>query len=182
MIRDNRLTMSVVSKVLLTLALVVPTGGFVAGTLVASSANDSGPRETILIEDTSGSTPSESSNASPVGEQEKDDGVVEEVSPSPEDIGDSSGGEDATPGSHNGPGSGGGNDDDKGNQDKGDQDDEEKDDDKGDEDDEKEDGHKDDDKDDEEDGDAEDPDDSGTDNTIEDGGGSGGGEDDERDD
>ena len=44
-------------KVFVALALMLPLGAFVAGTLVASAADDPTPRDTIIIDDQSG-TPS----------------------------------------------------------------------------------------------------------------------------
>ena len=44
-------------KVFAALALMLPLGAFVAGNLVASAADDPKPRDTIIIDDTSG-TPS----------------------------------------------------------------------------------------------------------------------------
>ena len=43
--------MSTIWKVLLGLALALPLGAFVAGAVVASSADDPAPRETIVIQD-----------------------------------------------------------------------------------------------------------------------------------
>src|SRR5215212_10204903 len=94
-------------KVLLALALLLPMAAFVAGTLVASSANEPRPRQTIVIEDTSGSTSAEPTDA---GQPQKgdDDGNVEEVSPSPEEIGDDADGSGDDQGEEDGDGSGAG--------------------------------------------------------------------------
>ncbi len=57
-------------KVFVALALMLPLGAFVAGTLVASAADDPAPRDTIIIDDQSG-TPS--SDPSPTDAEPADD-------------------------------------------------------------------------------------------------------------
>ena len=57
-------------KVFAALALMLPLGAFVAGNLVASAADDPEPRDTIIIDDTSGTpsvdpTPSATSTGTP---------------------------------------------------------------------------------------------------------------------
>ena len=74
-------------KVFVALALMLPLGAFVAGNLVASAADDPAPRDTIIIDDTSGTpsgdpspsstptgTPSSSPSASPTHDQGDDHG------------------------------------------------------------------------------------------------------------
>ena len=60
-------------KVFAALALMLPLGAFVAGNLVASAADDPAPRDTIIIDDTSG-TPSgdPSPSSSPTGTPERE--------------------------------------------------------------------------------------------------------------
>jgi len=100
-------------KVILALALVLPLGAFVAGSLVASAADDPAPRDTIVI-DGSGSTPTEtpstgtspSSSSSPSTGPDEDD--PEGVTPSYEEVDDDD--ERGDDGDHGDDGSGGGDD------------------------------------------------------------------------
>ncbi|WKN47101.1 hypothetical protein [Nocardioides sp. Arc9.136] len=102
--------MSPVWKYLLGLAVALPVGGYVAGSLVASSADDPAPREVIVIEDAPSSPPSPgttlstrpSRSASPspdddgtgdrsgsgAGSGDGSDGGVPVVSPRPDDLED----------------------------------------------------------------------------------------------
>ena len=93
-------------KIFLPLALVLPLGAFVAGSLVASSASESQPRDTIVIRE-SGSTPS--SNPSrprragepgngPLGHhdvQRRHATRVDTVTVEPDDVDDDSGAQDS---------------------------------------------------------------------------------------
>jgi hypothetical protein len=110
-------------KVFLTLALLLPLGAFVAGSLVASSANEPGPQRTIVIKDGNSSSPrndaSPSSNPSGVPtdgatDDHGDDGV-EVLTPSPSDLDDDNHGDDHGGfDDRTGHGSGGGGDDNSG--------------------------------------------------------------------
>jgi hypothetical protein len=116
-------------KVFLPLALVLPLGAFVAGSLVASATDDPPVRDTIVIRE-SGATPgtptpspSDDPTRDPADDpDDTDDGDVETVTVEPDDVDDDSDGRsDAYPGEdHSGPGGGddgssgpGGGDDDR---------------------------------------------------------------------
>ncbi|WP_028645048.1 hypothetical protein [Nocardioides sp. URHA0020] len=112
--------MNTVWKVLLGLALVVPMGAYVVGSLAASAADDPTPRPTIVIQEpstsptpsstatpTPPSTPTHSSSPSPSGSATSDDGV-EVITPDYDDVEEND--------DHGGRGRGG---DDKGGDDKG---------------------------------------------------------------
>src|SRR6478609_7567766 len=51
-------------KVFVALALMLPLGAFVAGSLVSSAADDPSPRQTIIVDDSSG-TPSQTPSTDP---------------------------------------------------------------------------------------------------------------------
>lgn len=99
-------------KVLLALALVVPMGAYVAGSLVASAADDPAPRPPILIEDAGRSAPPSESPSSPpsasdgVGQVELDpddlDDDGDDFGRDDDDHADDHGDDD-----HSGPGGGG---------------------------------------------------------------------------
>ena len=115
-------------KVFAALALMLPLGAFVAGNLVASAADDPTPRDTIIIDDTSGtpssdpspsSTPTGTPSTSPThdqgddqsddhgGEGGGDDDGLDEVTPSPDDWDDHDdghGGDDHGGDDNSGPG------------------------------------------------------------------------------
>jgi hypothetical protein len=111
-------------KFVLALALVLPLGAFVAGSLVASAADEPAPRDTIVLDD-SGSTPSGQPSPSPSPSPSAtaddsdeaghsgDDDDVEGVDPSYGEVDDDD---------HSGPG-GGGDDGDHGDDGGGDDDD-----------------------------------------------------------
>jgi hypothetical protein len=91
--------MTLLWKVLLALVLVLPLGAYVAGSLVASAADEPGPRETIVIRDspsgTPSGTPTRSSSPSPGPSDEKPGGPgvdhsddVEVIIPDPDDLDD----------------------------------------------------------------------------------------------
>src|SRR3954451_24532043 len=99
-------------KVFAALALMLPLGAFVAGTLVASAADDPTPRHTVIIDDPSGTpSPSSSPSEDPGDDATEDQGDdhgddhggddgLSEVTPSPDDWDDH--GDDH--GGHSGPG------------------------------------------------------------------------------
>ncbi|WP_230487186.1 hypothetical protein [Nocardioides anomalus] len=68
-------------KVFAALALMLPLGAFVAGTLVASAADEPAERDTIVIRDGAAST-------SPTPEPEDDTPGVDTVTPSPDEVHD----------------------------------------------------------------------------------------------
>jgi len=83
--------MKTVWKVLLGLALVVPMGAYVVGSLAASAADDPAPRQTIEIREPApspSSTPSSkpSTSATPSSQQTGDD--VEVITPHYDDFDD----------------------------------------------------------------------------------------------
>ncbi len=95
------LPLPTVWKILVALALVLPMGAFVAGSLVASAADEPRERDTIIIEQTGSSSspsaagspsPSESGtpSPSPLGDDDDDDddGEIETLTPSPDDVED----------------------------------------------------------------------------------------------
>src|SRR4051794_40833863 len=86
--------MKTVWKVLLGLALVVPMGAYVAGSLVASAAeDDSPPRHTIVLREPGPSHPGASSpthGPSP-SEHRTGDDEVEVITPGYDDLGDDHG-------------------------------------------------------------------------------------------
>ena len=110
--------MSPVWKVLIALALVVPMVAYVAGSLVASAADDPAPRETIQIREPTrrraraGLRPRAVGHARPTPSQPADDDDVEVITPTTttsttdDDRGDDDGDD------HSGHGGGGGDDDD----------------------------------------------------------------------
>ena len=85
-------------KVFVALALMLPLGAFVAGTLVASAADDPTPRNTIIIDDQSGtSTPSQSAThdqGDDHGDHGEDGDDLTEVTPTPDPWGDDDHGDD----------------------------------------------------------------------------------------
>ena len=90
--------MSTVWKVLIGLALVVPMGAYVAGSLVASADNDPTPRHPITIRE-SDPTPSSSPSPTPTRtaepeEETGDDDDVEVITPDYDDLYDDHGGDD----------------------------------------------------------------------------------------
>lgn len=108
---DHGRVMRTVWKIVLVLALVLPTGAFVAGSLAASSADRPAPRHTIVIRD-EGRSPSTA--ASPrhdrpsAGASGRGDGTVEVVTPTPHDLRDDHGGTRGGSGGGSGHGSGSG--------------------------------------------------------------------------
>jgi uncharacterized membrane protein YgcG len=77
-IREDGGDMSSLWKVLLGLALVVPLGAYVAGSLAASASEDPAPRHTIVIEEPSPSpsrTPRPTPSETPESPRATDDGV-----------------------------------------------------------------------------------------------------------
>lgn len=91
--------MSPLWKSLLALAVVLPVGGYVAGSLAATSGGDPAPREVIVIRDaptqqsSPGTTisPSPSPTGDPSGRgngDDDDDDDVRVVSPEPDDLDD----------------------------------------------------------------------------------------------
>ena len=106
--------MKMLWKVLLTLALLVPMGAYVAGSLVASAAEDPAPRPPIVIEDPDPArSPTGSSSTSPDASATPDatpPGTVGEVEVDPDDIDDPDddwGRDDDHDGGHHGDDSGG---------------------------------------------------------------------------
>lgn len=116
--------MSTVWKVLLALALVVPAGAYVTGSLVASAADDPAPRHTVVISEprhprtpsrapSPTGSPTRSPDAAP---EDPSSPEVEVITPEYDDLGDDHGGERGGHGGHggggsSGPGPGGGSDD-----------------------------------------------------------------------
>ena len=94
--------MSTVWKVLLGLALVVPMGAYIAGSLVASAADDPRPRHPITLHDP-GRTPSHTPSRSPAPSPSASEGP-EVITPGYDDLGDDHGGD------HGGDRHGGGDD------------------------------------------------------------------------
>ena len=82
-------------KVFAALALVLPLGAFVAGTLVASASDDTEPRETLIIQD-------QQTPAAVQPDPEDDTPEVDVAQPTPGDVDD-----------HSGPGGGDDGDDDR---------------------------------------------------------------------
>ena len=86
--------MRTVWKIVIVLALVLPSGAFVAGSLAASSADRPSPRHTIVIRDDSASAPPSPRRAGPSAQRSDDhpDRSVEVVTPTPGDLRDDHGG------------------------------------------------------------------------------------------
>lgn len=113
--------MSTVWKALLGLALVVPLGAYVAGSLAASASEDPAPRQTIVI-DESGPSPTTSGNPTQrpsvkpsESSESPDDDEVEVITPGYDDFDeDDDHGDDDNRGR-----GGGGDDDDSGDDDSG---------------------------------------------------------------
>lgn len=102
-------------KVLIGLALVVPMVAYVAGSLVASAADDPAPRDTIQIrktEPTSSATPSSRPTKTPTGTPDPtpsgsaDDDDVEVITPDYDDFDDHDDHGDDDGEDHSGPGGG----------------------------------------------------------------------------
>ena len=104
--------MRTVWKIVLVLALVLPTGAFVAGSLAASSAGRPSPRHTIVIRDDAPATPSpRRAGPSSATSHDHGDGGVEVVMPTPGDLRDDhGGGHGGDGGSRHGSGGGSGSD------------------------------------------------------------------------
>ncbi|HEU5036534.1 MAG TPA: hypothetical protein VFT70_06005 [Nocardioides sp.] len=81
--------MSKLWKVLVTVALVVPMGAYVAGSLAASASDDPAPRHPITIRDP-GSTPSRSPSPSSSSSSSPTDGP-EVIMPGYDDLDDDHG-------------------------------------------------------------------------------------------
>ena len=82
-------------KVFAALALMLPLGAFVAGTLVSASAHDPRPRETVILQDsTDGPDPTSSPSGEPADDEPGEDGSVAVVTPTPDDFGDDNAGDD----------------------------------------------------------------------------------------
>ena len=98
--------MRTVWKIVIVLALVLPSGAFVAGSLAASSADRPSPRHTIVIGDDSASAPPSPRRAGSSADRSDDhpDRSVEVVTPTPGDLRDDHGG---TSGGGHGSGDGG---------------------------------------------------------------------------
>lgn len=96
--------MRTVWKIVIVLALVLPSGAFVAGSLAASSADQPSPRHTIVIDDSASPSPR---RAGPSADRSDDhpDRSVEVVTPTPGDLRDDHGG--ASGGGHSGDGGAG---------------------------------------------------------------------------
>ena len=92
--------MSTVWKVLVALALVVPLGAYVAGSLAASASGDPEPRHTIQIRE-SGPTRSPSPSPSPSASRSTEPEVI---APSYDDLDDDHGGDRHRGGGHGGGG------------------------------------------------------------------------------
>ena len=86
-------------RIFAALALMLPLGAFVAGTLVASAADDSDPRDTLIIRQNHSPTPSTED------EPEDDTPEVDVVTPSPDDVEDDDDGDDDGDDDNSGPGS-----------------------------------------------------------------------------
>ena len=71
-------------KVFAALALLLPLGAFVAGSLVASAADDPAPRDTIIIDDQSG-TPSQDPTTSSPPTEDASHGPTDSASDASED-------------------------------------------------------------------------------------------------
>ena len=88
--------MRTVWKIVIVLALVLPSGAFVAGSLAASSADQPTPRHTIVIREDAGSpSPSASprrAGSSADASDDHPDRSVEVVTPTPGDLRDDHGG------------------------------------------------------------------------------------------
>ena len=99
--------MRTVWKIVVVLALVLPSGAFVAGSLAASSADRPSPRHTIVIRDDDSPSAPSRRRAGPSAHPSDDhrDGSVEVVTPTPGDLRDDHGG---TSGGGHGSGSGSG--------------------------------------------------------------------------
>jgi hypothetical protein len=111
-IGEDGATMKTLWKALLALALLVPMGAYVAGSLVASAADDPAPRSPIVIKDPGRSaTPTGTPSSSPspstgVGEIELDPDDLDDDSDDSgrdDDHGDDHGDDE----DHSGPGGGG---------------------------------------------------------------------------
>lgn len=79
--------MKTIWRALAALALVAPMGAYVAGSLVASAADDPSPRPAILIEDASPSTPP-STDLTPSSSPSSSPAEVDAVELDPDDIDD----------------------------------------------------------------------------------------------
>ena len=102
--------MRTVWKIVIVLALVLPTGAFVAGSLAASSAERPSPRHTIVIRDDAPSATPSPRRGGPSSAPSRDhgDGGVEVVTPPPGDLRDDHGGIGGGGHGGSGHGSGGG--------------------------------------------------------------------------
>src|SRR4051794_37379144 len=105
---DDHRVMRSFWKIFVALALMLPLGAFVAGTLVASAADDPEPRNTIIIDDqgatpttdatpTQGDDPTEtpSRQGDAADDHGDDSDELAEVTPSPDDWGDDNGDDQA---------------------------------------------------------------------------------------
>ena len=102
--------MSTLVKILVSLGLVLPLGAFVAGSVVASGADEPGPRETIVIRDSparspAGSTAPHDHRTPPATPRGDDHAGPEVVTPSLDDLGDDHGGHGGHGSGHGGHGS-----------------------------------------------------------------------------